>query len=100
MAKPEMTMLRVIRLVSDKRASCTSWLPRCLAIVDTAGRVIGAMGAINCNDERRGPLSSSLELLEADGKSVSIRVLLLGPRQPNQRPCGRLEAVLEQRSIV
>jgi hypothetical protein len=43
MAKPEMTMLRVIRLVSDKRASCTSWLPRRLAIVDTAGRVIGAM---------------------------------------------------------
>jgi hypothetical protein len=34
------------------------------------------------------------------GKPVSIRVVLLGPRQPDQPSCDRLKALLEERSVV
>jgi hypothetical protein len=45
-------------------------------------------------------LGSTSELLETNGKPVSVRVILLCPRQPDQRSCDPLEALLEQRPVV
>jgi hypothetical protein len=50
--------------------------------------------------DRSSNLRDAFELLEPERKPVSVRVMLLGAREPDQRPCDRFEALLEQRPVV
>src|ERR671919_1026270 len=64
------------------------------------GDLSPALGSAPRVYARMTRLGRTLELLEPKGKAVSVRVILLCPRQPDQRTCDRLEALLEQGSVV